>query len=123
MDFGVAKIESATMTETGKTLGTPYYMSPEQINGGVVDNRIDIFSLGVIAYEALTGKKPFTGENLSALSYSILHKSHLDITELCPGLNPAVNAVFDKVLAKDRNERFSKAVQFANALSDALANG
>ncbi len=121
MDFGVAKIESATMTDTGKTLGTPYYMSPEQFNGDAIDLRSDIFSLGVIAYEALSGGKPFTGVNLSALSYSILHKEHQPITEICPDLPQAVNAVFDKVLSKEPETRYKSAIQFATTLSDTLA--
>lgn len=120
MDFGVAKICNATMTQTGKTLGTPYYMSPEQINAEEIDNRSDIFSLGVIAYECLSGRRPFSGENLSALSYSILYKKPDNITDLNTEVNPAANLVFNKVLAKDKTERYQDARDFAESLKAAL---
>ena len=120
MDFGVAKITNATMTQTGKTLGTPYYMCPEQINAEEIDNRADIFSLGVIAYECLTGKRPFTGENLSALSYSILYKKPVNVTDANPAIPKAAEPVFGKVLAKTREERYQSAVEFAQSLKAAL---
>ena len=72
MDFGIARIVESTLTKTGSVIGTPAYMSPEQVHGQKIDARSDIFSLGVILYELLTGKKPFTGETISSLMFAII---------------------------------------------------
>jgi serine/threonine-protein kinase len=72
-DFGIARMEKSTMTGPGKTVGTLSYMSPEQVLGGAVDHRADIFALGVILYELLTGKMPFAGDNLSTIVYKIVN--------------------------------------------------
>jgi hypothetical protein len=120
MDFGIAKITDATMTQTGRTLGTPYYMSPEQINGQTIDQRADIFSLGVIAYECLCMQRPFTGHNFSALSYAVLNKNPDAVSDVNPDINPSANNVFEKVLAKNREDRYGDAKDFAGAMARAL---
>jgi CHASE2 domain-containing sensor protein/tRNA A-37 threonylcarbamoyl transferase component Bud32 len=120
MDFGVAKIQDATITQTGKSLGTPFYMSPEVVNGEEADKRADIFSLAVIAYECLCGRRPFTGENFSALSFAILNKKPDPASQVNPGLDPAVDQVFDRALAKDRTARYDEVMEFAGNLSKAL---
>ena len=84
MDFGIAKMASSSKTQTNMVLGTPTYMSPEQIAGKKVDGRSDIFSLGVVLFELLTGQPPFTADNLSALLFSIAHHPHPDIQTLGP---------------------------------------
>ncbi|MBL8026624.1 MAG: CHASE2 domain-containing protein [Fibrobacteres bacterium] len=120
MDFGIAKV-SGTYTETGKTLGTPFYMSPEQINGELIDSRSDLFSLAVTAYECLTGERPFLGENLSALTYSILHKNPAPLSGKLPEMSSDTDEVFFKALSKDKEARYQTAAQFARELTTALS--
>ncbi|MFH0919304.1 MAG: serine/threonine-protein kinase [Fibrobacterota bacterium] len=120
MDFGVAKLTDATLTETGKTLGTPHYMSPEQIRGEVIDSRSDLFSLAAMAYEALVGKRPFIGDNLSTLSLAIVNGDVPDILLYSAETNAALNAVFRTALAKERDDRYATAVEFARAFATAF---
>ncbi len=88
MDFGIAKMASSSKTQTNIVLGTPTYMSPEQIAGKKVDGRSDIFSLGVVLFELLTGQLPFTADNLSAVLFSIAHHPHPAIQTLRTGSSP-----------------------------------
>jgi hypothetical protein len=120
MDFGVAKI-TGNLTDTGKTLGTPFYMSPEQLNGEEIDSRTDVFALAVTAYECLSGVRPFAGDNLSALTYSILHKNPASISEKNPDIPASADSVFAKALAKERDNRYPDATAFAKALTTALS--
>src|SRR4029077_3105424 len=80
-DFGIAKIASSNLTTTGQFLGTPNYMSPEQVSGSPVDGRSDIFSLGVVLYEMLSRRKPFAGENLTTISYKIVHENYAPLAD------------------------------------------
>lgn len=117
MDFGIARLDtSASMTQTGTALGTPNYISPEQLKGQMVDRRSDIFSVGVVFYELLTGEKPFKGETLSALIYSILHTNPPMPSEV----NLDVPRIFDKIIAKalvkDPDLRFQSARDLAGIL-------
>jgi serine/threonine-protein kinase len=117
MDFGIARVDkSASMTQTGTALGTPNYISPEQLKGQPVDRRSDIFSLSVVFYELLTGQKPFKGETLSALIYSILHTDPSAPSEV----NLDVPRIFDKIVAKglvkDPDLRFQKARDMGDIL-------
>jgi serine/threonine-protein kinase len=116
MDFGIAKLPSSTLTQDGSVLGTPAYMSPEQIQGKDVDGRSDLFSLGSILYELLTGVKPFQGENLAALTYQITHENPPPPSRRNPLVPSAVDEVFGKVLAKNPCDRFSRGKEFAQAL-------
>jgi serine/threonine-protein kinase len=114
MDFGIARLDtSASMTHTGTALGTPNYISPEQLKGQAVDRRSDIFSVGVVFYELLTGEKPFKGDTLSALIYSILHTNPPMPSEV----NLDVPRIFDKIIAKalvkDPDLRFQTAKDLA----------
>ncbi len=115
-DFGIAKIEKSNLTTTGQFLGTPNYMSPEQVTGDAVDGRSDLFSLGVVLYELLTRKKPFTAENLTSISYKIVHERFVPPETYDAGIPAEFAAVLDKALAKDPAERFQRGNDFALAL-------
>ncbi|HEY7303994.1 MAG TPA: serine/threonine-protein kinase, partial [Bryobacteraceae bacterium] len=121
-DFGVAKISNLEKTQTGATIGTPNYMSPEQIQGLAVDGRSDQFSLGVIVYELLCGEKPFTAETLAALSHQICHQDPRPVESLNPLLSETAGKVMRRVLAKEPGERFDSCSNFAGALSIALGD-
>ena len=117
MDFGIARFDkSASMTQTGTALGTPNYISPEQLKGQSVDRRSDIFSLSVLFYELLTGKKPYKGDTLSSLIYSILHTEPPAPSDV----NRDVPRIFDKIIAKglvkDPDLRFQKAKDMGDIL-------
>jgi serine/threonine protein kinase len=105
-DFGVARIEKSTMTQAGTTVGTLSYMSPEQVKGETIDHRSDIFALGVILYELLTGKRPFAGDNLSTIVYKIVHEAPQRMGEIKKDLPRGYEAVIQKALAKNREDRY-----------------
>ncbi|HEV2688763.1 MAG TPA: protein kinase [Bryobacteraceae bacterium] len=119
-DFGVAKILSQQMTQNGAMMGTPNYMSPEQVQGHAVDGRADQFSLAVIAYEILTGEKPFVADHLPSLLFRIVREDPVPPQRLNPSLGPQVEAVLRKALSKPASERYASCVEFIEALSGAL---
>jgi serine/threonine protein kinase len=120
-DFGIAKtMLGQTVTKTGMILGTPYYMSPEQIRGSTLDGRSDQFALAVVAYEILAGRKPFQAEQLTSICYQIIHEEPLSPEEVNPGLSIDVAAVLRKGLAKDAGARYSACIEFAEALRAAI---
>ena len=120
MDFGIAKMASSSKTQTNIVLGTPTYMSPEQIVGKKVDGRSDIFSLGVVLFELLTGQLPFTADNLSAVLFSIAHHPHPAIQTLRPDLPPMVQEIVDRALQKELPHRYRRAEEFASELRACL---
>ena len=119
-DFGVAKIMSQQMTQSGVMMGTPNYMSPEQVQGHAVDGRADQFSLAVIAYEMLTGEKPFLADQLPALLFRIVREDPVPPQRLNPTVGPQVEMALKKALAKSANDRFGNCIQFVDALAVAL---
>ncbi len=119
-DFGVAKIMSQQMTQSGVMMGTPNYMSPEQVQGHSVDGRADQFSLAVIAYEILTGEKPFLADQLPALLFRIVREDPVAPQRLNPTLGPQVEMVLKKALAKSASDRYGTCVEFVDALAGAL---
>ncbi len=119
-DFGVAKIMSQQMTQSGVMMGTPNYMSPEQVQGHAVDGRADQFSLAVIAYEMLTGEKPFLADQLPALLFRIVREDPVPPQRLNPTVGLQVEMVLKKALAKAANDRFGSCVQFVDALAGSL---
>jgi serine/threonine protein kinase/Tol biopolymer transport system component len=107
MDFGLAKLKgSLKLTRTSSTVGTLGYMAPEQIQGGEVDHRSDIFSFGVLFFEMLTGRLPFRGEHEAAMVYSIVNEEPQDIVQLMPGLSPIVVNFVQRCLEKDPADRY-----------------
>ncbi len=119
-DFGVAKIISQQMTQSGVMMGTPNYMSPEQVQGHAVDGRADQFSLAVIAYEMLTGEKPFLADQLPALLFRIVREDPVAPQRLNPTVGPQVEMVLRKALAKSANDRYANCTDFVDALTAAL---
>jgi serine/threonine protein kinase len=120
-DFGIAKISAShQLTQTGMVMGTPNYMSPEQVQGKPVDGKADQFSLGVVAYEMLTGERPFTGEQLTTVLYKIVSEEPAPVEHVNPTLGFAVSVVLSKALAKDPAKRYPTCAEFASALEAAL---
>ncbi len=117
MDFGLAKVVSESqLTETASIMGTVSYMSPEQACGEAVDHRSDIWSLGVVLYEILTGELPFQGNHEQLVLYSILNKYHKPVTGLRPAIPVAMERIVDKCLEKDPNERYQDASELLSDL-------
>ena len=115
-DFGVARLESSTVTRAGTILGTPSYMAPEQLAGKPVDRRADLFSAGVILYELLTGRRPFVGDSTYSVIYQVLHADPPLPSQLDLPVPKWIDGVVQKALAKDPSERFQDAREFASAL-------
>lgn len=118
-DFGVAKIISQQMTLSGTMMGTPSYMSPEQVQGGSVTGRADQFSLAVVAYEVLTGEKPFVAEFLPSLLFKIVREEPAPPQRLNTTLGIQIETVLRKGLAKNAEDRYESCTDFVNALSAA----
>ena len=118
-DFGVARLSTSDLTSTGASLGSPAYMSPEQIRGGAVDGRSDLFSLAVLLYEALTGRRPFTGDDLASLTYSIAHETPVPVSRRARNLPSGLDAFFERALAKHPEDRFPDGAAFCQALEEA----
>ncbi len=106
VDFGIARIGSASMTRTGMVLGTVMYMSPEQIRGQTVDPRSDIFSLGIILYELLTYQPPFPGADVPSILFKIMNEPPAPLRELLPQFPPELEKVLLRALEKDREQRY-----------------
>ena len=122
MDFGLARVtESTLVTQEGMTMGTVTYMSPEQARGKKVDQRTDIWSLGVALYEMLTAKLPFGGEHEQAVVYSILNEKPEPITELKPDIPMSIEQVVSKALEKDPNKRYQQAEELLDDLKSISA--
>src|SRR5215467_2796587 len=118
-DFGTAKIlQFGTVQQTAHVMGTPSYMSPEQIKGKVVDGRSDIFSLGVVLYEMVTGEKPFPGQNITTVIYKIVNEEPTAPRDIDSSIHPGLNAVIMKSLAKEPAARY----QSCRELFDDLRN-
>ena len=115
-DFGIARITDSSRTKTGMVLGTPSYMSPEQLAGKKIDGRSDLFSLGVTLYQMLSGKLPFEGESMTQLMFAIANAPHPPIRQYNAGLAPWIDAVIDRALAKDFEKRYQTGAELAEAI-------
>ncbi len=121
-DFGIAHMEdpaTGTMTQAGEILGTPAYMSPEQVKGQSVDGRSDLFSLGVILYELVVGQRPFGGNNLAAIFHSIAQQEPKAPVEIDPFVSKRLSETILKAIAKDPDQRFQSGREMARALQAA----
>ena len=115
-DFGIARISASSQTQTGIVKGTPHYMSPEQISAEKVDGRSDIFSLGAMMFQMMTGEVPFKGDTPAALMHQIMTKPHPDPRSLNPKIPKPLAGIIDKSLEKNREKRYQKAGQMAEHL-------
>lgn len=115
-DFGIAQVSSASRTMAGMVMGSPKYMSPEQVVGQAVDGRSDIFSLGVVLYEMLTGKTPFVGDNISAIMYQILNEEPVPPKTLNQNIPDSLNYIVLRALAKHPDARYQTAKELARDL-------
>lgn len=115
-DFGIARITDSSRTKTGMVLGTPSYMSPEQLSGRKVDGRSDLFSLGVMLFQLLTGQLPFKADSMASLMYKIANDAHPSPLALRPDLPPCLTSIIDKALAKAANDRYSRGAEMARNL-------
>jgi serine/threonine-protein kinase len=115
-DFGIARVMSAAKTKSGVIFGTPYYMSPEQIAGQKVDGRSDLFSLGVVFYELLTGIKPFNGDNINALMYAVSNSDYTPLKKIAPKTPRCCAKIVDTLLAKSASKRYKSAAQLVKQI-------
>jgi formylglycine-generating enzyme required for sulfatase activity/predicted Ser/Thr protein kinase len=119
-DFGIARIESSELTQAGTIIGTPGYMSPEQLKGEAVDARCDIFSAGVILYEMLAGQKAFSGSTIASVIYNVINKALPPPSELRQTVPAGLDAVVSRAVAKAAAARFESAQQFIEAIDAAM---
>ena len=118
LDFGIAKVESTSVTRAGMMVGTPYYMSPEHIRGGVLDGRTDVFAVGVILHELFAGKRPFMADDPTRVLYRIVNEPHPRLPPDAAGpLTADVQRVIDKALEKDADARYASAGLMADELT------
>ncbi|MGD9159433.1 MAG: serine/threonine-protein kinase [Desulfobacteraceae bacterium] len=115
-DFGIARITASSKTKTGVIMGTPSYMSPEQVSGQKVDGRSDIFSLGVVFFEMLCGEKPFKGEDMTSMMFRIAKERHPSVKAVNPKIPAVIEKIIDKALEKEVDKRYRKAGHMAEHL-------
>jgi serine/threonine-protein kinase len=117
-DFGIAQLDLSHITLPGRVVGTPAYMSPEQLDGRQVDGRSDLFSLGAILYSLVTGFSPFQGNSATTVCFKVANRDPLQATALAPELPPALDSVITRALAKDPADRYQRGIEFALDLQE-----
>ena len=120
-DFGIARITDSSKTKTGMVLGTPSYMSPEQLSGKKVDGRSDLFSLGVMLYQMTTGQLPFTGDSMAALMFKITNEPHASANTINPDISACLTLIIDRMLEKDAEKRYARGLDIATELRRCMA--
>ncbi len=123
MDFGISRILDDSRTKTGMVLGTPFYMSPEQLRGKKIEGPSDLFSLGVTLYQLLAGKLPFPGDSLGDVMFRIAKEPHENILVHRPELPACVSDIIDRAMAKEIDLRFQSGHEMAAAIQQCLASG
>ena len=116
LDFGIAKFAQSSVTQSGAIMGTPSYMAPEQIMGKPVDGRADLFSVGVLLYELLSGQKPFTGESPTTVVYQIMHVEPPPVNTAVPELPESLHEIVSRALQKNPDDRYSRASEMSSDL-------
>ena len=119
-DFGIARITDSSKTKTGMVLGTPSYMSPEQLAGKKVTGQSDIFSLGVMLFQMVTGKLPFTGDSMASLMYKIANEKHPSPDSINPNVPRCVTVIINRALDKDLSKRYQRARQMVADIDKCL---
>jgi serine/threonine-protein kinase len=122
MDFGIARLETTSLTKSNVALGTPHYISPEQLEGNLADKRSDIFSLGVVIYELLTKKKPFQGENISSLMYRILNHQPPPPSAIDDRIPMIFDQVVSKAMAKRPEDRYRDAKEITRIMREFVSS-
>jgi CHASE2 domain-containing sensor protein len=120
-DFGIARITDSSKTKTGMVLGTPSYMSPEQLAGKKIDGRSDLFSLGVMLFQMSCGKLPFEGDSMAQLMFRIANEAHPDIRSINPDLPDCVVDIIGKALTKDPDARYQTGAEFARDIRTCIS--
>jgi len=121
MDFGIARLADSSKTKTGMVLGTPSYMSPEQLSGKKVDGRSDLFSLGVTLFQLLTGSLPFKADSMATLMFKIANEQHTNVCAVRADLPPQIDAVVNRALQKTAEARYSTGSEMARDLRAVLS--
>ncbi|GAB1268578.1 hypothetical protein NBRC116493_18310 [Aurantivibrio infirmus] len=121
-DFGVARIVDSARTNTGDILGSPLYMSPEQLKGEKVGEQSDIYSLGVTFFQLLTGDLPFNGENIANLTYNIIHQKHKSVRDIRPVLPVGLTRIVNRALHKEPGKRYTSGSDFSKAIKKLLVD-
>jgi eukaryotic-like serine/threonine-protein kinase len=116
-DFGIARITDSSKTKTGMVLGTPSFMSPEQLSGKKVDGRSDLFSLGVMMFQMMTGRLPFQGDSMATLMYKIANEEHPSADSIRPDLPRCITIIINRALAKERKKRYQTGEQMASDIA------
>ena len=121
-DFGIARITDSSKTKTGMVLGTPSYMSPEQLSGKKIDGRSDLFSLGVMLFQLVCGQLPFTGESMAQLMFKIANEPHPDPRTINAQIPEALARVIDRALCKEVEQRYQDGEDMARELRGCLGS-